>query len=143
MKIPIPIRFWAKVRLAANGCWDWTACIDVHGYGQFNIGAGCRIGAHRWSYIDAYGRVPNGLELDHLCRNTKCVNPTHLEAVSHRVNMLRGVTFIAQRAVQTHCMRGHQFTPENTHRDRNNTRKCRTCVRERQRRQAALAKGKK
>lgn len=82
-------RFWEKVdKLGPNGCWIWTACKlgGGHGgpYGSFGADNKKTVLAHRYSYQLEYGAIPNGLELDHLCRNTLCVRPDHLEAVKHK-----------------------------------------------------------
>ena len=134
-------RFWAKVdkhgpipehRLDLGPCWVWTAGTNRAGYGKFGVGreAGKQliVQAHRFAYELLAGSIPEGLELDHLCRNRPCVNPDHMEPVTHAENMARGY------AAKTHCVRGHEFTPENTC-FWNGTRKrrCRTCNRERQR----------
>jgi hypothetical protein len=115
-------RFWRKVD-AAGVCWEWTAGVDRHGYGRFSGTA-----AYRWAYRHLVGPIEPGLELDHLCRNPACVNPDHLEPVTHRVNVLRGMGPSARRARQTACSRGHEFTPENTYRWRNH-RFCVECRR--------------
>jgi HNH endonuclease len=93
-------RFWAKVdkngpvpeeRPELGACWIWTKSGSKRGYGSFRPGGERRkVPAHRWSYEAANGPIPEGLELDHLCRNHPCVRPSHLEAVTHRVNMQRG-----------------------------------------------------
>lgn len=110
-------RFWAKVRRSDNlfDCWIWTAAL-ANGYGKFAPGSGHRprlVVAHVYAYELLVGPVPEGLELDHLCRNPACVNPTHMEPVTHRENCLRGESPAARHARKTHCKRGHEFTPEN------------------------------
>ena len=122
-------RIWMKVR-KTNTCWIWTGAKN-HGYGQACIGHGRSVAAHVWVYRKLVGEVPVGLELDHLCRNRACVNPAHLEPVTHRVNCLRGEGLSARRAKMTHCHRGHEFTLENTYISKDNERRCRRCVRER------------
>ncbi len=121
----LPPHFWSKVHVLENGCWQWTASL-VQGYGQF-VRARPR-GAHRWAYEHLIGPVPDGLEPDHLCRNKGCVNPSHLEPVTHRENMLRGNTVPARYARQTHCLRGHPFDEANTyHPPSSRKRVCREC----------------
>jgi hypothetical protein len=110
-------RFEAKyVRLTESGCWAWTACISKAGYAKFGDGLKVRP-AHIWSYEQKKGKVPQGLELDHLCRVRCCVNPDHLEAVTHKVNMTRGIA--AEKLAEyfntiTHCPQGHEYSGENT-----------------------------
>ncbi|MFI2348057.1 HNH endonuclease [Streptomyces sp. NPDC019443] len=77
--------------------------------------------------------MPEGTELDHLCRVRACVRADHLEAVTHRENTLRGDTIPARRAIKTHCLRGHPYNTENTYRSPKNHRSCRSCRRERRR----------
>ncbi len=106
-------RFHAKYRVDDSGCWLWTASLGQGtGYGRFKVG-GVTVRAHRWLYELTVGPVPAGLELDHLCRVRHCVNPDHLEPVSHAVNMARHESYWA---MQTHCRNGHEFTPENIYR---------------------------
>lgn len=129
-------RFIEKVDLTGpeDSCWQWTACL-VRGYGQFAVGQRKRAKAHRFSYEMLVGPVPEGLVLDHLCRNPECVNPAHLEPVSERKNILRGVGPTAVNAARTHCIYGHEFTPENTYirPNRPTERECRVCKRRRKR----------
>lgn len=122
----IDARFAASYEVAATGCWLWTRVKTPQGYGLFWNGQR-RVGAHRYSYERFVGPIPTGLTIDHLCRVHSCINPQHLEAVTNRENALRGVSPVAQRARQTHCKRGHEFTPENTYRVGKHGRGCRQC----------------
>lgn len=90
-------RFSRKYEAAASRCWRWTAGHTPLGYGLFRLG-GRMVYAHRWAYEKFRGPIPNGLELDHLCRLPACVNPAHLEAVTHAVNMGRAMD--AKKPVQ-------------------------------------------
>ena len=105
-------RLTSKFRVG-DGCWEWTAGRSIYGYGRFNLRHHNRL-AHAVVYEWLAGPVPEGLVLDHLCRNRGCVRPDHLEAVTNQTNILRGVGVAAQYAGRTHCSHGHEFTPENT-----------------------------
>ena len=121
-------RFWAKVNKDGdNGCWVWTAATSDTGYGTFNAGGGKFMGAHRFAYLELVGAIPAGLVLDHLCRNRSCVNPEHLEAVTQRTNMLRGVAPAAQVIATQKCKRGHDFS--DAYVASRGSRRCRTCER--------------
>lgn len=100
-------------------CILWTGCVDRNGYGGKSVN-GRRMMAHRWAYEQRYGPIPSGLEIDHLCRVHACVNPEHLEAVTHRENTRRANHREA-------CVHGHAYIPENTLWERDGKRKCRTC----------------
>jgi len=123
-------RFWPKVK-KTDDCWLWTAGLDSNGYGLFRLDER-RLGAHVVSYGLLVGPIPDGLELDHLCRNRTCVNPEHLEPVTSKVNWERGESITAINARKTHCIHGHEFTIENTYVWRGG-RKCKICSKERQR----------
>lgn len=115
-------RFLAKVDRTGNGgCWLFTGFVAPNGYGQSQ-----RKLAHRLSYELYVGPIPEGTEIDHLCRVRHCVNPAHLEAVSHYENNRRGVGISANNIRKTHCVNGHEFTPENTRMYRG-WRTCRKC----------------
>lgn len=103
-------------------CWTWQATIR-DGYGRIHRD-GRSLNAHRWYYEQEHGPIPEGLQLDHLCRNRACVNPSHLEPVTQTTNIQRG---FASRPKKTHCKRGHEFTPENTIIGSDGARRCRKC----------------
>ena len=119
---PIP-----EIRPDLGACWLWTAGVSVYGYGDFWNGSK-RVRAHRFAYEHLIGPIPDGLDLDHLCRTRSCVNPGHLEAVTHRVNVLRGEGPTARHARKTHCNQGHPFDSVNTYIEPPGFRRCRTCV---------------
>lgn len=146
---PVEVRFWEKVEktdvcatgLCPTGCWLWRAATHQKGYGQFwtgsrKDGSGQMSQAHIWSWEQANGSVPDGLELDHKCRVRNCVNPEHLEPVTHRVNVLRGQSTAAQAARRNSCPKGHEYTSSNTYFD-GTKRVCRKC-----RQQSYLARSK-
>ncbi len=124
--LTLPERFWAKVNKTET-CWLWTGAHTPLGYGRFSVGQHRLVCAHRWAYEAVLGPIPEGLVIDHLCRVPACVNPSHLEPVTTRINNLRGIGYTAQRAAQTQCVNGHDFTVENTYVRPNRTRDCRRC----------------
>lgn len=149
-------RFVAKIAADVSGCWIWTASRVPNGYGKFGLDGRTRA-AHRLAYEYWIGQIPEGSELDHLCRTPACVNPTHLEPVSHQVNILRGITekspetrrkigaskigkprpwtpewrerLLAHCVKATHCKRGHRFDSANTYQRSDGGRMCLTCTR--------------
>lgn len=121
-------RFWSKVDKAGGACWTWNGTINRYGYGEFAIGKK-HYGAHRVAYELSVAPIPAGLEIDHLCRNTRCVNPAHLEPVTPRENQLRSNSVAGINARKTHCIRGHEFSPDNTYiSPKSGQRVCRICA---------------
>ncbi len=122
-----------------DGCWEWTASRTTAGYGQTSVAGKYRM-AHRALYELLVGPIPNGLQLDHLCRNRGCVRPDHLEPVTQAENLRRGERWQQRK---THCPQGHEYDEANTYvtPSRPTARYCRECNRvtgvERQRRYRA------
>jgi hypothetical protein len=109
-----------------TGCTLWIGALFKTGYGKLSKDGKYKR-AHRLAYELARGPIPSGLQIDHLCRVRSCVNVAHMEVVTNRQNTLRGVGRTAVNARKTHCLRGHEFTPQNTYRYANNQRTCRIC----------------
>lgn len=121
-------RFWSKVDKTGD-CWLWTAATFPSGYGQFAVGPPWRrVMAHRWAYEDRFGVIPDGLQIDHLCRNRPCCNPDHLEAVTQHENIMRGESPSAVHARMTECKQGHPLTPDNVYITSVGNRRCRICT---------------
>jgi len=130
-------RFWAKVgpHTDSKVCWIWLAGFrQSRGlkYGVFGTYKGHGVYAHRFAYELLVGPIPKGMTIDHVktrgCTNTLCVNPSHLEPVTRKENILRGMGVSALNARKTHCKRGHLFDEVNTYRYKSG-RKCRACKR--------------
>jgi len=133
-------RFMSKVDIREGGCHEWTGGRAGEGYGYFYTGSTApgehgRVYAHRWAYEHFVGAIPDGLVIDHLCRNRRCVNPDHLEPVPQRVNVARGVG----NGSQTHCPQGHPYDGPNL-RIYRGARFCRTCSSTYHRRRRAAQK---
>lgn len=134
------LRFSAKYVVRPDGCWEWTGAPGSHGYGEFGVG-GNRYRvldlAHRWAWLLYRGALPTGCDIHHTCSNRRCVNPDHLEALSHREHASRHgkergknikIAIVARE--KTHCIRGHPFAGDNLRIARNGGRCCRQCARD-------------
>lgn len=140
---PFAPRFWALVdksgpvpegRPELGPCWIWRGVKNREGYGRFRLFDNVRIMAHRFAFEVQVGPMPDGLEPDHLCRVRACVNPSHIEPVTQAENIRR------RSQAKTHCVRGHEFTPQNTYHQPSSPdhwRSCLTCIRERDARRGA------
>lgn len=133
IKIPLSQRLWSKIKLQSNDCWHWTGAINKEGYGiirREKHGKWYCDRVHRFVYELVKGKIPYGLELDHLCRNPICCNPRHLEPVTHAENVRRGNA----KNIRSYCKLGHPFNENNTYINNQGIRLCVECKAERQRR---------
>jgi hypothetical protein len=124
-------RFWSKVdKNGPNGCWLWTGSCTPGGYGKFGLGRADEglVYAHRWSWEQANGPIPEGAHIDHLCRVRNCVNPEHLEAVTPQENHERQTQ--TKHATEGTCPNGHPWA-EYAYLDPRGHRRCRQCKRNR------------
>lgn len=119
-------RFTAKYRIEGD-CWLWLGAKNSKGYGLFLVSSGKGMAAHKFAYEHFVCDVPNGLELDHLCRKRDCVNPAHLEPVTHKENLRRS-PFFGEKAQA--CRKGHPYDESNTRRNRRGYRYCAICFKE-------------
>lgn len=133
-------RFIARLTVG-DGCWEWPGSRDKQGYGRFAVPRTPRVSnrwlpklAHRIAYELFVGPIPDGLTIDHLCRNKGCVNPSHLEAVTQRVNNYRTPDFNGNK---THCPQGHEYATSG--RAYRGGRYCRVCDRDRWRHERSSA----
>ena len=134
---PVMDRFWEKVDkdpMIPGSCWIWKAMKNQKGYGRFCMtrsGVPFRAMAHRVAYESVLGLIPDGLQIDHLCRVRCCVNPSHMEPVTCKENVLRGFCPSAMSARATHCPGGHEWGDSNTRWNiRGGYRQCRICDKE-------------
>lgn len=125
-------RFWGKVE-KKEGCWEWVGS-SSRGYGEMQWEHKLKK-AHRISYELLKGKIPEGLEIDHLCRNKLCVNPDHLEPVTKKENIRRmrvitRVQYVIKNRARTHCVNGHPLTENNIYIDSTDMRRCKQCNRD-------------
>ena len=143
---PLPDFLWRRVLPEPNsGCWLWTGALNRLGYGVVHSRKRGGKFAHRLAYQVWRGEIPAKFDIDHLCRVRCCINPDHLEAVTHQENVRRGnlsQVSAARAAKRTHCPQGHPYDAANTGRTKEGARTCRACTRARHRdwkaRKAAL-----
>lgn len=139
MREALPGQIAEKIVVRYGGCWEWMASRTHEGYGRVRWQRR-NANAHRVVYELLVAPIPNGLTIDHLCRNRWCVNPAHLEPVPLRENIARGRGVGVLNAAKTHCKHGHEFTPENTYTNvKDGKRHCRECGRQANRRSRARA----
>lgn len=129
-------RIAAKVNFLASppehapelgSCWQWTGGVNSSGYAAISVG-GFRFQLHRYSYERAKGPIPDGMVIDHLCRNRSCCNPAHLEPVTVHENWRRGTSPTVRFSRQTHCKRGHELSGDNLHIiNSTGSRQCKAC----------------
>lgn len=110
-------RLLSKIKIDdKTNCWNWTGYVSKEGYGRIAYNQSTYTGfeAYRLSYILFRGKLDPRLQIDHLCRNRKCVNPEHLEQVTKKENILRGIGIGSRNKSKTHCPQGHEYTFQNT-----------------------------
>lgn len=120
-----PVIFWSYV-IKTDSCWPWMGTISTQGYGVYHQQRH-PYRAHRVAYELTNGPIPAGKVTDHLCRNRGCVNPAHIELVTNKENVLRGVSLSALNRLKTHCKRGHPLSGPNLRIDGAGGRICRKC----------------
>lgn len=138
---PLLERLAGNISVSFSGCWEWLGSLQPNGYGtlgvgQRSLGQKRTLYAHRVSYEIFIGKIPTGLDLDHLCRNRRCINPMHLEPVTRSINNKRGIgaTILGKiNASKKFCKNGHQFNAENTRHRKSGGRACRICENSRRR----------
>lgn len=131
----LPEKLRARIRVDESGCWHYIGPRTQWGYGV-SAGFGCERAVHRITYTMAVGPIPDGYQVDHLCRIPRCCNPDHLEAVTPAENRRRSPTSPENR---THCPAGHAYDEQNTYRYDDGRRACRACIRDHRRRYALKA----
>lgn len=128
--VTVEERFWRRVAKTEDGCWEWLGGCDKDGYGQMSVrrnGKQKCYRAHHLAYSFSRTPIPAGAQLDHLCKNPRCVRPEHLEVVAPSENNARSSSPSALNAKKTHCVHGHEFSASNTRIDKHGHRRCRIC----------------
>jgi hypothetical protein len=139
MKKPLDQRFDEKVVRDPDGCWIWTGAMMGQGYGHFWVpNRKEMVGAHVYAYERVNGAIPLGYQIDHVCRNRKCVRPDHLEVVTPRENTIRGQAPNTLRHLENRCKRGHDLRLARVR--PNGTRECQQCNTIRTRERSLLKK---
>jgi len=138
-------RLWTKVSRTGNvcECWLWTGAITSAGYGSIYAGNRRVASAHRVTYEETFGPIPAGLQIDHLCRDRRCVNPWHLEPVTASENISRSPLRFDKYRSRTTCKNGHRIGPGDTYITPQGHRKCRACGRSNDRVRYAFVKARR
>jgi|ERR1035437_3215012 hypothetical protein len=132
-RTPALTRFERKIKIAPSGCWNWTGMKNRQSYGVFWPFGGNRnrIAAHRWYYMQKREAIPRNLVCDHLCENKVCVNPDHIRITTIWGNSRRSINPATINSLKTHCIRGHEFSTENTYINKDGSRGCKACRKQR------------
>jgi hypothetical protein len=133
-----PKQRFLKYISKTDSCWFWNGGITGRGYGAFWL-KGRIVSAHRFSYELYRKKIPKGKVIDHVCNNSRCVNPDHLQAITQKENVLRGIGITASNARKSHCPRGHLLDGKNNCR-RDGSRECRICATLMMRRRRAMVR---
>lgn len=139
--LPVPLRLSYNIVVDDNGCWIWQGNVSGPGYGTLNLAGKSRL-AHRISYELFIGHIPEGLDLDHLCRVRRCINPNHLEPVTRKVNLHRGETW-KWRLDKLTCKYGHPLEGSNLRKGKGRERICIACDNRRSRERNARRRAEK
>jgi hypothetical protein len=123
------LRFWRKVKIMPNGCWEWQGATNGRGYGVIRLAKRIKVYAHRFAYEKTEGPIPEGLVAMHRCDNPLCVRPVHLTPGTQKENV-QDMIAKGRRPyrAKNHCKNGHPYTPENTLYHVNGYRRCRECT---------------
>lgn len=128
-------RFWSRVLIAENGCWEWQGAVDGKGYGAFVLQRKApgekakQVTSYWWAYTHCVGQVLAGNHLHHKCENTLCVNPLHLEQLTPKAHVAESLNNpCCINRLKTHCKRGHPLDANNTRINKDGSRQCKLCA---------------